>query len=66
MNNYNELERLMKLKAEELEKELKYRDNAKELHAMYKTYCKVGFTEQQAFELVKVGLYSATFATLGK
>lgn len=60
MNTYNELEKLLKQRNEEIEKEPKYFTGAKELHAMYKTYCKVGFTEQQAFELVKIGLYSAT------
>lgn len=41
-------------------KEEKYDDCAKEIHNMYTSYSKVGFTEEQAWELIKIIMNNST------
>lgn len=52
---------------EEREKALneeKFDEAAKELHNMYNSYVKAGFTEEQAWELVKIIMSNSTRKTL--
>lgn len=57
----------MKQLEEEREKALneeKFDEAAEELHNMYNSYVKAGFTEEQAWELVKIIMSNSTRKTL--
>lgn len=45
-------------------KEEKYDEAAQELHNMYDSYIRAGFTEEQAWELVRIVMSNSTKRTL--
>ncbi len=59
-NNSTFNAKLLEIALERANKEQKYSESAEEIRALYNAYRCAGFTNEQAFELVKIGLYSAT------